>query len=424
MTGFFERKKRAKNAQLTVRLDEQLKKRAELRLEAMDMTATEAVEQLYRFIADHGRMPVTERIVTFDIQSQRGRAIALNPADAVTENTRRFLQSLGAVEVVCCDPAAFEQAVLEYFSLYVADQAACLLAGVLNVTFMVNAASRVKDDWHDRLLSLLQRDFDFSEEQSVTFINSIVDSEHVDPAIVSRNNTAWRSGKSTGSGAGAEQALLDNTNVRVFYPSGEAPVSGEIGAAVLQRFLTFLAERGVSCSDPQRLTESAGRAWGVRENMIGNMPPGIQQAINDGVIFEASADTPDFSPELAAAFGFTQAQAEAVLKPALTARDLPGFLQRFLAFLADRGISCSNPRRFTEKVTEYASHEGPHRLIAMLMSRIRDEGVSFVFHNESPDELPRLAASLPGELADTFGFTGWQATTILRQIQPARPGQD
>ncbi|HBN6048228.1 TPA: type II toxin-antitoxin system RelB/DinJ family antitoxin [Escherichia coli] len=395
MTGFFERKKRAKNAQLTVRLDEQLKKRAELRLEAMGMTATEAVEQLYRFIADHGRMPVTERIVTFDIQSQRGRAIALNPADAVTENTRRFLQSLGAVEVVCCDPAAFEQAVLEYFSLYVADQAACLLAGVLNVTFMVNAASRVKDDWHDRLLSLLQRDFDFSEEQSVTFINSIVDSEHVDPAIVSRNNTAWRSGKSTGS-----------------------------GAAVLQRFLTFLAERGVSCSDPQRLTESAGRAWGVRENMIGNMPLDMQQAINDGVIFEASADTPDFSPELAAAFGFTQAQAEAVLKPALAARDLPGFLQRFLAFLADRGISCSNPRRFTEKVTEHASHEGLHRLIAMLMSRIRDEGVCFVFHNESPDELPRLAASLPGELADTFGFTGWQATTILRQIQPARPGQD
>lgn len=395
MTGFFERKKRAKNAQLTVRLDEQLKKRAELRLEAMGMTATEAVEQLYRFIADHGRMPVTERIVTFDIQSQRGRAIALNPADAVTENTRRFLQSLGAVEVVCCDPAAFEQAVLEYFSLYVADQAACLLAGVLNVTFMVNAASRVKDDWHDRLLSLLQRDFDFSEEQSVTFINSIVDSEHVDPAIVSRNNTAWRSGKSTGS-----------------------------GAAVLQRFLTFLAERGVSCSDPQRLTESAGRAWGVRENMIGNMPPDMQQAINDGVIFEASADTPDFSPELAAAFGFTQAQAEAVLKPALAARGSPGFLQRFLAFLADRGISCSNPRRFTEKVTEHASHEGLHRLIAMLMSRIRDEGVCFVFHNESPDELPRLAASLPGELADTFGFTGWQATTILRQIQPARPGQD
>nr|VUD33060.1 Uncharacterised protein [Raoultella sp. NCTC 9187] len=55
--------------------------------------------------------------------------------------------------------------------------------------------------------------------------------------------------KAPGPAAGAEQALLDNTNVRVFYPSGEAPVSGKIGAAVLQRFLTFLAERGVSCSD-------------------------------------------------------------------------------------------------------------------------------------------------------------------------------
>lgn len=105
-------------------------------------------------------------------------------------------------------------------------------------------------------------------------------------------------------------------------------------------------------------------------------------------------------------------------------RGSPRFPAALSGVLADRGISCSNPRRFTEKVTEHASHEGLHRLIAMLMSRIRDEGVCFVFHNESPDELPRLAASLPGELADTFGFTGWQATTILRQIQPARPGQD
>lgn len=92
MTGLFERKKRAKNAQLTVRLDEQLKKRAELRLEAMGMTATEAVEQLYRFIADHGRMPVTERIVTFDIQSQRGRAL--------TESRRRCDRKHPAVSAV------------------------------------------------------------------------------------------------------------------------------------------------------------------------------------------------------------------------------------------------------------------------------------------------------------------------------------
>lgn len=302
----FERKKRAKSAQLTVRLDEQLKKRAELRLEAMGMTATEVVEQLYRFIAEHGRMPLQIRIVTED------------------------------------------------------------------------APPRSPD-----------------ERQHAV------------------------------SGAGDVQALLDNANTRVFYyASGENHASGEIRAAVLQRFLVFLAERGVSCSDPQKLTGNAGFSWSGREYTIGNMPPVMQQAINDGVIFVASADTPDFSPELAGAFGFTQAQAEAVLKPALTARDIPDFMQRFLAFLADRSISCSNPRLFTEKVTEHASHEGLHRIIAMLMPRMKNEGVSFVFHNEFPEELPRQAASLPGELADNFGFTGWQATRILHQIQPARPGQD
>lgn len=66
MTELFDRKKRAKSAQLTVRLDEQLKKRAELRLEVMGMTATDAVEQLYRFIAEHGRMPLQAQVVTSD----------------------------------------------------------------------------------------------------------------------------------------------------------------------------------------------------------------------------------------------------------------------------------------------------------------------------------------------------------------------
>ncbi|WP_459515097.1 type II toxin-antitoxin system RelB/DinJ family antitoxin [Erwinia amylovora] len=66
MSGLFDRKKRAKSAQLTVRLDEQLKKRAELRMEAMGLTATDAVEQLYRYIAEHGRMPLATRVVTTD----------------------------------------------------------------------------------------------------------------------------------------------------------------------------------------------------------------------------------------------------------------------------------------------------------------------------------------------------------------------
>lgn len=64
--------KRAKTAQLTVRLDEQLKKRAELNLVVMGMTATDAVEQLYRYIAEHGRMPLATRVVTTDVPSGMG----------------------------------------------------------------------------------------------------------------------------------------------------------------------------------------------------------------------------------------------------------------------------------------------------------------------------------------------------------------
>ncbi|MEN4610346.1 type II toxin-antitoxin system RelB/DinJ family antitoxin [Pantoea agglomerans] len=74
MTRLFDRSKRAKTAQLTVRLDEQLKKRAELNLDVMGMTATDAVEQLYRYIAEHGRMPLATRVVTTDVPFTMGFA--------------------------------------------------------------------------------------------------------------------------------------------------------------------------------------------------------------------------------------------------------------------------------------------------------------------------------------------------------------
>lgn len=74
MSGLFDRKKRAKSAQLTVRLDEQLKKRAELNLDVMGMTATDAVEQLYRYIAEHGQMPLATRVVTTDVPFTMGFA--------------------------------------------------------------------------------------------------------------------------------------------------------------------------------------------------------------------------------------------------------------------------------------------------------------------------------------------------------------
>ncbi|EEC1444740.1 hypothetical protein GJY44_17850 [Salmonella enterica] len=51
---------------LNVRIDEDLKKKAETVLTEQGMTATDAVTALYRFIAEHGRMPVQSRVVTMD----------------------------------------------------------------------------------------------------------------------------------------------------------------------------------------------------------------------------------------------------------------------------------------------------------------------------------------------------------------------
>ncbi|HII0488155.1 TPA: type II toxin-antitoxin system RelB/DinJ family antitoxin [Klebsiella pneumoniae] len=55
-----------KRTMLNVRIDEDLKKKAEAVLTEQGMTATDAVTALYRFIAEHRRMPVQSRIVTMD----------------------------------------------------------------------------------------------------------------------------------------------------------------------------------------------------------------------------------------------------------------------------------------------------------------------------------------------------------------------
>lgn len=93
MTGLFDRKKRAKSAQLTVRLDEQLKKQVDQRLQAMGMSATDAVEQLYRFIAEHGRMPVQTRVVTsdalYEINFAGGKTMSFSPQNVRSENPGR-----------------------------------------------------------------------------------------------------------------------------------------------------------------------------------------------------------------------------------------------------------------------------------------------------------------------------------------------
>lgn len=55
-----------KRTMLNVRINEDLKKKAEAVLTEQGMTATDAVTALYRFIAEHGRMPVQSRIVMMD----------------------------------------------------------------------------------------------------------------------------------------------------------------------------------------------------------------------------------------------------------------------------------------------------------------------------------------------------------------------
>ena len=49
---------------LNIRIAEELKKRAEAILASQNISATDAVTSLYRFIVEHGRLPVQQRIVT------------------------------------------------------------------------------------------------------------------------------------------------------------------------------------------------------------------------------------------------------------------------------------------------------------------------------------------------------------------------
>ncbi|WP_241576736.1 type II toxin-antitoxin system RelB/DinJ family antitoxin [Rosenbergiella collisarenosi] len=55
-----------KSTMISVRIDETLKKNVEAVLEDLGMTPTEAVTALYRFLAEHKRMPIQSKIITMD----------------------------------------------------------------------------------------------------------------------------------------------------------------------------------------------------------------------------------------------------------------------------------------------------------------------------------------------------------------------
>jgi addiction module antitoxin, RelB/DinJ family len=118
MTGIPERKKKTKMALLTVPLNAQLKSRAERRLNRMGMSGADAVEQLYRFIAEYGRMPMTERFVTEDAQPpvtvtrrKGGRGKSADREDCAGF-VQRFLTFLSDRGVRCSNPEEFREKVL------------------------------------------------------------------------------------------------------------------------------------------------------------------------------------------------------------------------------------------------------------------------------------------------------------------------
>lgn len=221
-----DHKKRAKTAQLTVRLDEQLKKRAELRLDVMGITATDAVEQLYRYIAEHGRMPLATRVVTTD-----------DPFSAVYTpgETVRFTPK----QMYGNDPA-------------------------------------------DNVLRLPH-------------------------------------GAAFAASASASQSA-----------SSENSPSHDDATGIIRRFLTFLAARGVSCSDIPVFTAEVHqheRREGIRRAIVLVMS---QKGMSHAQFFlhnETPAELPQFAAslpgELTAEFGFTSDEAEKVLNSIRPARELP-----------------------------------------------------------------------------------------------------
>ncbi|HFQ7030048.1 TPA: type II toxin-antitoxin system RelB/DinJ family antitoxin [Yersinia enterocolitica] len=324
-----------KRVMLTVRIDDRLKKQAEANLAQLGLTATDAVTQLYRFIAEHGRMPVTERIVTFDdaheftldndsaVMSAQGKAVfarsdvsqlralsldtdaqtllqntnvffshsadkvstTFNPTDAIGMLAHRFVQSLRAENIRCCDALAFRTIVVEIFTINTLNPSAgeerqitALLAGTANITFWdakgsLNAHGDDALSRRQRLSSLLQQHYGFSDDQAHTFITGIVDREHIDNAA-------------------REQDELT------------------------PRFLAFLAERDISCSDPEAFAEC------VKSNACsphGSITRALQQAHGFGIHFrqEKQRVSPETSQlslrfELRDALGFSDQEAIAI----------------------------------------------------------------------------------------------------------------
>lgn len=165
---------------LTIRLNDELKQRAEAKLNPLGLTPTDAVTQLYRFIAEHGRMPVTERPNPFN------EPLPLPPLKGISETAYEFLAKLEQEHICCSSEADFINAVIDS----VVDDHADLLEpntrgdafifGANAVTFWdstgtlkSNSAESLQKK--ERLTELLMMNKEFSRAQAKEFISAITD---------------------------------------------------------------------------------------------------------------------------------------------------------------------------------------------------------------------------------------------------------
>lgn len=195
---------------LNIRIAEELKKRAEAILASQNISATDAVTSLYRFIVEHGRLPVQQRIITTEepvefvlsdtsqpesvcqpgeirtllnntnvtIQfADGGRRRAFLAEDGV-QFAYRFLAFMSGQGIGCSEPQRFVGLVSAHEGDSLAESLQAQIVALLqnlhshDLTFSVSGDTNWALPPHS-LISELKAEFGFSDEQAQTVLAQI-----------------------------------------------------------------------------------------------------------------------------------------------------------------------------------------------------------------------------------------------------------
>ncbi|MBT8500567.1 hypothetical protein DH20_14505 [Pantoea agglomerans] len=188
---------------LNIRIAEELKKRAEAILASQNISATDAVTSLYRFIVEHGRLPVQQRIITTEepvvfamsdisqlesvyqpgeirtllnntnvtIQfADGGRRRAFLAEDGV-QFAYRFLAFMSGQGIGCSEPQRFVGLISDHDGRSPAESLQAQIVALLqnlhghDLTFSVSGDTNWALPPHS-LISELKAEFGFSDEQA------------------------------------------------------------------------------------------------------------------------------------------------------------------------------------------------------------------------------------------------------------------